>query len=154
MHIDSWKGEFLLLFCAWFHTCTGLKDTIFCVICLNFLLHVAVPLVKCLLSFESFIAAVSFLEISIAESSSLVKKYCCNVVAFGGKFSCQLCNDPRCWLFGLIYRYLLSCLCSFLCIILLAPFIVPWSSIFIGVNSCWLHWDVCFAYYFWDHSLF
>ena len=109
--------------------CMGSEDTIVFMICLNFdsmLLHHSF---KFLIIFEIFLTAVSCLEISIAESGCLINTYHFNVVAFGGKSSCQLWNDTSFWKFELIYQYVLSLLCRFVCVILLDPFINPLSKI-------------------------
>ena len=116
MHIETYKCECLWLFCAWFHPCIGLEDTIVCVIWLNFDSVLLCHYFKCLISFDSFLAAVSCLEMSITESGCLINKFCWNVVAFGGKSPCKLWNDPWCWWFELIYRSILSWLCRFGCI--------------------------------------
>ena len=51
-------------------------------------------------------------------------------------------------------KYILSWLCSFLCIILIAPFVAPLYKSCLEVHEWWSHWDVCFVYSWWYHSLF
>ena len=123
MRVGSCKDECLRLFCVWFYPCMGMGDTIVFMICLNFdcmLLHHYFEL---MFSFDILLAAVSCLEMRIAESGFLIIKLTWNVVAFGGQFSCKFCNDTRCWWFNLIYQHILSWLCTFVWIILIAPFV-------------------------------
>ena len=134
MRIDPWKGECLWLFCTWVHSCMVSEDIVLCVICLNVYFTLLSHYFECLLSFENFLAAVTCLEIKIAEYGFLINKNSRNVVFFGCQCSYQLYNDPQCSWFELIYGYVLSWLFRFVCIILLDPFVALCSNSFLVVH--------------------